>query len=430
MKRTTKSLIFLQFILLIFLHEAHSQQEITYKSNPVTLSQYLAGVRKGNLGYIAGRFNVSIAEAELNASKALPDPEVSLVYSNNQDWVLRMGQSYETVIGYPVNLGNKRKSGISLARSQFELSRLVLDTYFQNLRADATISYFACLRNQRIYLLQKEIHDQLSGFAAADSIRHKTGDGTGIDAMQSSLEAKTQLIEVYQSFADMQNASLNLMYLQGKTLSDTLDNPSDDFPCKKSHFSLEKLVENAIINRSDLLVAIKNKEISENYLRLLKANRAFEFNVEAGYSYNAIVKNEIAPAPAFNGLSAGISFPLKISGFNKESLKAAEFAIEQSHAYYEETVHQITSEVFQAFNNYVALKKRVDYFQPGLIEDAGRILQGRILSFRNGETGLVDVLNARRTYTELQLSHIHALYEYTVALIELERAAGIWDLSP
>jgi AcrB/AcrD/AcrF family/Outer membrane efflux protein len=63
------------------------------------------------------------------------------------------------------------------------------------------------------------------------------------------------------------------------------------------------------------------------------------------------------------------------------------------------------------------------------VEDAVKILEGRIYSYQHGESGLIDVLNARRTYSELKLNHIEALFEYTAALIELERAAGIWDLT-
>lgn len=416
-------------MLASILHVIYSQQEISYKSNPVTLSQYLWSVMKGNLGYIAGQFNVSIAEAELKASKVFPDPEVSIAYANNEDRTLQMGQSVETGISYPINLGNKRGAGIALARSQHELSQLMLDAYFQNLRADASLSYFASLRNQKIYLLQEDIYEQMSRLASADSIRLKTGETTGLDALQSSLEARSQQTEVYQSCADMQNAFVDLMLLQGKIFSDTLDNPSDNFPYKQRDLNLNEVINDAVQNRADLLVAIKNKEVSEKNLNLLKANRAFEFSLETGYSYNSIVKNEIAPAPAFNGLSAGIAFPIKFSNLNRGSLQAADLAVKLSQIAYEETELQITSEVIQAYNNFIGQNKKVEHYNLGLVEDAGKILQGRIYSYQHGESGLIDVLNAQRTYIGLQLNYIEALFEYTAALIELERTAGIWDLS-
>jgi len=429
MKRILRLMILSLLLLPAILNTAYSQQEISYVSNPVTLSRYLSGVMKGNLGYIAGQYNVSIVEAELKAAKMFPDPEVSLVYSNNEDRTLQMGQSVEAGIIYPVSLGNKRRAGISLARSQYGLSQAILDAYFQNLRADAALSYYNGLKYQKVYLLQKDIYDQISGLARADSIRRKTGEATKLDALQSSLEARSQMTEVYQSLAEMQNAFLNLIRLQGKIFSDTLDNPSDDFPYWQHDFELGELISIAIENRADLLIALKNMEVSEKNLNLLKANRAFEFSLEAGYSYNSIVKNEIAPAPEYNGISAGISFPLKFSGLNKGAIQAADLAVKQSQTAYEETELQITSEIIQAYNNFVAQNKKIERYNQGLVEDAGKILEGRIYSYQHGESGLIDVLNARRTYSELKLNHIEALFEYTAALIELERAAGIWDLT-
>ncbi|MZP55671.1 MAG: TolC family protein [Bacteroidales bacterium] len=429
MKKISRLLILFSLLLVSAANITYSQQEINFKSNPVTLSQFLLSVKKGNLGYIAGQFNVSIAEAEFKASKVFPDPEVSVAYSNNEDRTLQMGQSVETGISYSINTGNKRGAGISLARSQHELSQVILDAYFQNLRADASLSYFASLKNQKIYLLQENIYEQMSRLASTDSIRLKNGEATGIDALQSSLEARSQQTEVYQSLADMQSNLIDLMFLQGKRFSDTLDYPADNFPYKQRDLNLSELINKAVQNRADLLVAIKNKEVSEKNLNLLKANRAFEFSLETGYSYNSIVKNEIAPAPAFNGLSAGISFPIKFSNLNRGSLQAADLAVKQSQTIYEETELQITSEVLQAYCNFIVQNKKVEHYNLGLVGDADKILQGRIYSYQHGESSLVDVLNAQRTYIGLQLNYIEALFEYTAALIELERAAGIWDLT-
>ncbi len=422
-------IIIITCLVIIFQNKILAQEKGDHIMTPISLSNYLSNVSKGNLEFISNQFNVNIAEAELKAAKVFPDPELSVGYSNNEDKALKMGQSVEAGLSYPISFGNKRGAGIALARSNYELSQMMLNAYFQNLRADAALSYFATLRDYRIYQLQENIYEQLLRLAYADSIRLKTGETTRLDALQSSLEARSQLTEIYQSKADMQNASVNLMRLQGKNNFDTLDKPSDDFPYKKYNFVIQDLLQNAFENRADILAAIKNKEVSEKNLGLLRANRAFEINLETGYSYNSIVKNEIAPAPAYNGLSGGITIPIKLSSLNKGSLEAADMAIKQSQIILTDIEIQITSEVIQAYNNFAAQDKKLEHYNQGLVEDAGKILQGRIYSYQHGESGLLDVLNAQRTYIELQLNHLQALFDYTSALIDLERAAGIWDLT-
>lgn len=220
-----------------------------------------------------------------------------------------------------------------------------------------------------------------------------------------------------------------LLRLRGKKAEQESDYPSEDFPVSDYNFVIGDLVNSALNSRAELLVAIKNREVSEKNLRLLRAERAFEFSIEAGYSYNSIVRNDIAPAPAHNSVSAGLSLPLKLSSLNRGSVRAAQLEIEKTNKEYEDAELQIYSEVLQAYNSFSAQARRVEQYNRGLIEDAGKILQGRIYSYQNGESGLVDVLNAQRTYMELQLDYIDALFEYTVSLIEVQRSAGIWDIT-
>ncbi|HQJ83442.1 MAG TPA: TolC family protein, partial [Bacteroidales bacterium] len=286
----------------------------------------------------------------------------------------------------------------------------------------------ACLRDQKKYEIHLSIYEQLVKLASADSIRLNAGDATGLDAMQSSLEAMAYLTEVMQSLAEMQNSGMDLMQLQGKKFSSSLDMASGDFPDPVFHFSIDGLLEKAFENRAELLIAVKSQEVSEKNLGLLRANRAFEFNLEAGYSYNSIVLNEIAPAPAFNAVTAGLSFPIKFSGMNRGEIRAAEAEIRQNQELRNETELQIYTEMMQAYNNFITQAKKAEQFSKGLAETAGRILQGRIYAYQRGETGLVDVLNAQRTFMDLQLSQLDTWFDYTAALIEVERAAGIWDL--
>jgi len=232
MKRLTIILI----SILICYPDVLSQKELKYVSNPVKLQEFLSSVGKGNLGYITEQFNVDIAEAELRASKVFPDPGIGVAFTDNQEKTMQMGQSLEAGLSYPVNLGNKRGAGISLARSRHELSALLLEEYFQNLRANAAIGYYSALRDLKIFKLQQNIYDQMAQLARADSIRLKAGEATALDALQSSLEARSKLTEVHQSLSDMQNSAVQLLFLAGKQYNDTLNIPSDDFPYATSHF--------------------------------------------------------------------------------------------------------------------------------------------------------------------------------------------------
>jgi len=398
------------------------------KPVPQSLSEFLSGVSKGNLGYAAEQFNVNIADAQLKASKVFPDPEVSISYANNQDQTLFMGQGIDAGISYPINLGNKRGANISLAKSQKELAQTALDAYFQNLRAEATLGYFNAIRQKKLLEVQTEIYDRMNKLAQADSLRLKNGSINATDARQTKLEARSQQNLVFQADADFQNSLIFLAQLQGKSSVEVAISPSGDFPLQKRDFDLNALIQSAIERRSDLQVAIRNKEISENQLRLIRANRAFEFSLSAGLSHSTEVKNEIAPAPAFNSYSGGISIPLKLSALNKGEVLAAREAVRQSETSLKDIQLQITTEVSQAWVAFKSSEKQMLHYKNGMIDEATQILDARTYAYQRGETGISDLLNAQRTFNEVMTDYYETLYQYAESLVNLEKAAGIWDI--
>lgn len=415
------------FILSIFLTGSFTLSAQN-KPVPQSLSEFLSGVSKGNLGYAAEQFNVNIADAQLKAAKVFPDPELSFSYSNNQDKTLFMGQGIDAAISYPISLGNKRGANISLAKSQKELAQTALDAYFQNLRAEAALSYFNAIRQKKLLDVQREIYDRMNKLAQADSLRLKNGSINATDARQTKLEARSQQNLVFQADADFQNSLIYLAQLQGKSSVESSISPSGDFPLQKRDFDLNTLIQSAIERRADLQLAIRNKEISEKQLRLIKANRAFEFNLGAGLSHSKEVKNEIAPAPAFNSYSGGITIPLKISTLNKGEILAAKEAVKQNELSLKDIQLQITTEVSQAWIAFKASEKQMLHYKNGMIDEATQILEARTYAYQRGETGISDLLNAQRTFNDVMTEYYDTLYQYAESLVNLEKAAGIWDI--
>jgi cobalt-zinc-cadmium efflux system outer membrane protein len=394
----------------------------------LNFDEYLSRVKNSNVSYLVEKYNVDIAEANIKAAGVFPDPELSISYTNNQNWNLQMGYGVDAALNYTLELGGKRKARISVAQSEKDMTAALLEDYFRNLRADATIAYLAALKQKELLEIQKSSYRQMLELARADSIRLLRGSIMELDALQSKLEAGTMLNGVYASEGDLQKALIQLLFFQGIADMELPDSIESKLPQLKREFDLPALISVAQNNRADLLAALKSKELSQNNLRLAKANRIIDLGLSLGSGYASVVRNEIAPAPAFQSISAGISIPLKFSNINRGELLAAQSAAKQSEKQYEAVELQIGSEVVQAYNRYKTACHQLEQFESGLLSEAKTIFQKKVYSYERSETSILELLNAQRTYNEVRVSYNETLYSCAEALIELERACGIREI--
>lgn len=420
------ALFFLLFIVSI---SGRAQVDTAFAKTGITLEQYLSLVGKQNLEYIAAQYDVSIAEAGIESAKVFPDPQLTVGGYDNQESSLHLGRGYSGSIGTTLELGGKRRARIKLAESQSELSKALLQNHFRNLRADAALAYFDALQQYYQLGVLYNSYTTMKQLADADSIRYKLGSIMEVDARQSRLEAGNLLNNLFQEEAEWKAALTQLSLHTGKAQTDTLLSPSGDFEHLSRDLPLATLIDNAQANRADVVAARNAKTVADNGLQLAKANRRIDLGVSAGIQYAGEASNEIAPTPAYRSLNAGISVPLKFSNRYKGEIKAAGYTIRQTETQYEQVLLQIRTEVVQAYLRYKASEKQVIQYKTGLLSEAEKVLNGKIYSYKRGETSLLEVLNAQRTYNDVQQNYYQALFNYAATLIELERSAGIWDLN-
>ena len=372
---------------------------------PITYKQYMHKVSADNLEYAAEKMNVSAAHADVIAAKVFDDPSLSFTYSNNEDHTLQMGQSYELELSQNVTLG-RRTAVIKLARSQNELAEIVLDDYFRNLQADATIAYLEVMKQKQLSDIKRSAWSNMYDLAKSDSIRLASGKIMEVEAIQSRLEADIMYNEVLQAETDLKQAYMQLSLF----------------------VVLNGLIEGAIEHRSDLLAALKNTEVARRELILAKREKRPDVEFSLGWSHNKRVRNEEAPAPAFNGVSAGIAIPLNFSSLNRGAVNAARFRARQAELQYEQMCLQVQREVMGAYQQFQSQALQVKHYEGGILKQAQDVLEGKIYSYNRGEVSLLEILNAQRTYDEVQAQYIETLFNYNAALVELERSCGIWDI--
>lgn len=388
--------------------------------------EYLSLVGNKNLGYASQKYNVSMAEAAIQTANMFPDPQLEMETTNN-GVNQNMGYVYGASIGWTLELGGKRKARVNLARNQSELSKIQLQDFFRNLRADASLGYIDALKSKALLEVQQDSYKNMLQLAKSDSIRYRLGTISLVTSKQSKLEAASLLNEVYQAESAEQQALTGLsIFLGDSKITDR--EAAGDFNAFNRDFSIDDLVLQALNERADLLAARQNTEVTKSQISLEKANRVIDLGISAGAERHTEAVNEIAPSPTVNAVKMGISIPLKFSNRRNAGLKIAEIAHSQAEVEYKQIEQMIKAEVIQAYQQYTATQKQVRQFHNGMLTEAKTILEGIIYSYKRGESSVLEVLNAQRTYNNVRKDYYQALADNAAALIELERKAGIWDI--
>ncbi|HIC8754543.1 TolC family protein [Elizabethkingia anophelis] len=393
----------------------------------LSFDEYLSMVGKKNLTYAAQKYNVSMAEASIQTANMFPDPQLDMEGSNN-GVSKNMGYTYGGSLGWTLELGGKRRARVDLAKNQSELSRILLLDFFRNLRADASLGYVEALKSKALLDVQQDSYKNMLQLSKSDSIRYRLGTISLVTSKQSKLEAASLLNSVYQAESAEQQAitALSVFLSDNKLTGRDVDG---DFNAFNRDFGIEDLLTQALNERADLLAAKQNTQVAKSQINLERANRKIDLGLTAGVSHNTTATNEIAPSPAVNAVKLGVSIPLKFSNNRNAGLKIAEMAHSQSQLEYQQVEQSIRAEVMQAYQQYMATQKQVKQFHNGMLTEAKNILDGIIYSYKRGESSILEVLNAQRTYNDVRKDYYQALADNATALIELERKTGIWDIS-
>lgn len=401
-------------------------------THPIDYQNYIEQVKQQNLSYVAEKLNVDIAVAELQAAHVFNDPQLSLEYGDNEiantgEENKLLGRSISVELSKTFTVG-KRGANIDLARSEKELNEALLEDFFRNLRAEATLAYIEALKQAELYIIKDNSCRNIRALAESDSIRLAHGDISETDAMQSRIEAESAENELLQAKADYICALSELALWTGNFNATILNSPTGKLKTTVRDFNSENLLQTALENRADLAAALKNTDVAAKELKVARRERNTDFDLALGYSYNGEVKNETAPVPRFNGITVGISVPLKFSNLNKGTVRAAELRRQQAEINYKQAELEVQTQVLNNLRQYQSSVEQVSVYENGLHSRAEEVLKARIYSYGRGETSRSEVLIAQNTFDELQAAYIETAAKNLAALVELERSAGIWDI--
>ena len=397
----------------------------------ITFEEYLTQVVRTNLSLAIARSNVDLSKAAVTSAKVTPDWSIDVglpvVDISNQ------GQptNFSTSLNIPLELGGKRGKRVHAARADLEATGFDYEDAVRQLRATAAGAFIASLSARDILQSSYKSLGEFDRIVEVNEQRVRVGDIGEIELMQSQVNRDQFKAGVISAQADVYSADLALARQLGEPdkLSAQMPVPSGRLDVPVRTFDPDQLVTNALQKRSDVISRQRAVGAADLRIQLAQANLMPDLGVSGSYSHTATGTAGFVQ-PADNTLGASLSVNLPFSRWRHQGeIESARALRNQAELELRSAQIQVESEVRDAYSRYQASVTRLKLYQGGVLKEADRVLQARLYAYQRGGATLLEVIDAQKTSADIYLAYSQALANHANALVTLEEAAAIWDVS-
>jgi cobalt-zinc-cadmium efflux system outer membrane protein len=415
----------------------------------VHFPEYLTLVGRANLDLAAERANVPIAVAQIALAKVFPDPALTAGLAAID--VSNQGAPTASSVGVSgtIELGGKRAARVAVAEAGAAGASTALEDFLRGLRATAANAFIDSLGTRLVLDRKRLTLDRLERLVGVNEQRLRAGDIGEAALTQSRVEAQRFRGEVVLAEAEVRVADLALRAevgtMGGSGASAAASGappaasgaaagpgqaltPVGDLALPARHFDVEALIADAKVRRPDVRARQLALEAARAHIRLAHANRWVDLGVNLGWQHSAAGTGGFAQ-PAFDALSALFTVPIPFSHVYRGELDAAQAGEIQAAVQVKGAELRVEVDVRQALERYGASLEQIQIYTGSLLTDSEKVLDSILYNYQRGGATLLEVLEAQRTANEVFLAYYDALTNHARALVALEQAAGIWDIT-
>jgi cobalt-zinc-cadmium efflux system outer membrane protein len=172
------------------------------------------------------------------------------------------------------------------------------------------------------------------------------------------------------------------------------------------------------LRQPQLQAAQARVERARAQLQLEQARTRPDVTATFGYKRNGVD----------NALYGALSIPLPLYNRNQGLIARAQAEIEVAEAEARQIRTRLLAELAAARRAVTLHQQLVEALRADFLLQADEARNVSLAAYREGASDLLMVLDAQRTRSQAQELYFQALYDYQIAVHELERAAGIEQL--
>lgn len=385
--------------------------------------------REANIDLKLAKYAVNAADGDISTADRRENPNFSLsatslsphaglgsgdLRSKNADSVLRVEQLVER--------GGKR-----IFRTRSAEARLAAAKFdAEETERSGLIQLGQAYWDLKLAFEREHLADATATLAnetvAAAEKRLKVGDISVVDVSKLNVDKLRSENDARAARSDRQKSQLVFALLIGR--GDDAENLScaDEWPAASnaSPASVDRAAQ--LENRADIRAASARVAATQAALESARSMGTRDITLGVQFEHYPSVGNQ-APNNTW-GLS--IAIPLFASHRHEGELIRAASELDQARALAERTRALAKADAQRAANEFRASRERLRSLESTLLPEAEKVTAAAEFAYRKGATGLLELLDARRTLRQIQQEAALAKSDFAKALVamRLQSASG------
>jgi outer membrane protein TolC len=374
-------------------------------------------IRQRNPSVAAAARRIEAARLRIPRARALPDPFIQGMLED-VPYRITGGMPMLRLIGFQMlPWFGKRDRMAAVAEREADAVAARADVTALDLVAAGKRAYYGLLLNRHAQSLNREQRAIVDTVVEIATGRLRSGGGMHHDVLKMQTEASMLDDALIMLEADRREMSAMLNALLERAAETPVGDAADAWT-PESPFDRTRLVQSALAARPELR-EMKAMEAAEQAMAAA-AKREYYPDIMVGAIYD-LKKAE----PNTLGAMLGLNIPIWIGSKQRLDVRAAETrarAVERDRA---AMAAMVRSDIERYFARIDAADRRLRLLDTEFIPRAQQTFDSALAAFPSGMVDVLSLLDSLRTLEAQKLARIGIRVERELALVELERAAGV-----
>jgi len=394
----------------------------------LTLAEAIQIALLNNPAVLAAQKEVEAANARILQAGAFPNLEFGVSWGETpSNFNITDADERNIGIVQPFEFPGKRGARGRVAKVEAKFLEQSLQRTKLLLSAEVKRAYYQAWLQQKSVVNFEAIAELLQQFRETATVRYQAQKVPFLEVLRAKTELAKITNELIAVRREAQNSLAELNRLLGRPGSTPLS-LADDF----TYQPFDKNVETVLNEMRQISAARRMSEalVERGRAQIGLAQKSYLPDFSIGL-YNQSLKEQ----PPFNAnqffgtqvrnnwqIDLGVSIPLWFWKGPRGAAAEARAAFDQAQIQYVSFDRNTVTAIENAHRSVKAAEEQVRLFEDTLLRDVEDQLRTGISHYQNDQIDALNLIDIYRTYTETRAEYYHALYNYYVALADLEVA--------